>query len=100
MSTIDLPVSEARIGDKYGKGFTITDIEYAGRRDRSQVIFTIKKGQTEKRIRHEMISTYEVDYRGDKVSAETAAMLHEAALVIAVRKAYDVITPEPFKALA
>ena len=71
MKTVEVPVSEAAIGDEYAHADetsrkvrlgTISDIRFAGRYDKSRVIISVKfPGEKRAReFRHDMVGTYRI----------------------------------------
>lgn len=64
--TVDVPVRQMRIGDRYGKHGIVKDILPLGRHDRTHVEVVVKYPASKKRgaesvqhFRHEMIGTFE-----------------------------------------
>ena len=94
MKSISVPVANAQVGDEYvtvdehkksRKGI-VRDIRWAGRYDRTQVIFSVKfpGEKNEKEFRHELLGTYEVPgipvAESDAVDAvDAVAVIHAAS---------------------
>jgi hypothetical protein len=93
LKTVEVPVSEAAVGDEYAHADEtsrkvrlgiIRDIRFAGRRDHSRVIISVKfpGEKREREFRHDMVGTYRIPGVPPQEAEALAAVqaIHSAAV--------------------